>query len=122
MPYHRGVSTGYRFVGPAGLLDLPTVRVIEPRSPSAIEEALVLLGLGPLTFVVTCAGSLRLAPRESEHVQVAAGMPVQSAGEITFIDSAGRIVVETITNQSTGYCPEPSSSLPSPHSRRSSES
>ncbi|MCP4968395.1 MAG: hypothetical protein GY926_24575 [bacterium] len=66
------------------------------------------LGPGPLTFVITAAGQLRLGPRESEHVQIAGGSPVQTAGEISFTTTSG-VTVESITNQSTGYCPEPGS-------------
>lgn len=58
------------------------------------------------TFVVTLDGILRLAPRRSEHVACASGGPVLSAGEITFSRN-GTIV--SVTNQSTGFCPEPES-------------
>src|SRR5688572_25409793 len=58
------------------------------------------------TFVVDGEGTLRLAPRRSEHIACAAGGAVLSAGEITF--SQNDEVVE-ITNQSTGFCPEPES-------------
>lgn len=57
------------------------------------------------TFTITLHNELLLAPRRSEHVACASGGPVLSAGEITFADLA---VVE-ITNQSTGFCPEPES-------------
>jgi hypothetical protein len=54
-------------------------------------------------------GWLRLAPRRSEHVDCAAGQPVLAAGEVRFArDGAGWSVSE-ITNQSTGYCPDPDS-------------
>ena len=42
----------------------------------------------------------------SEHVACAAGGPVLSAGEITFDDECN---VPEISNQSTGFCPEPES-------------
>lgn len=58
------------------------------------------------TFVVGTDGNLRLAPRRSEHVACATGGPVLSAGEITFSDDCD---VAEITNQSTGFCPEPES-------------
>jgi hypothetical protein len=61
------------------------------------------------TFVVDENGILRLADRRSEHYACAAGGPVQSAGEITFSVTGGNVVVVWITNQSTGYCPEPES-------------
>ncbi|MEO3743708.1 hypothetical protein [Plantactinospora sp. B5E13] len=84
----------------------------------------------PFTFVVDLAGVLRLAPRHSEHVACAGGRDVLAAGEITFSragtwkagarngagqeagggESAGRDwVVSEISNQSTGYCPDPDS-------------
>jgi hypothetical protein len=50
---------------------------------------------------------LRLAPRRSEHVVCAAGAPVLAAGEIAFrrVDEAWSVA--EVTNQSTGYCPDP---------------
>jgi hypothetical protein len=56
------------------------------------------------TFVVV-DGVLFVADRHSEHVACASGRPVESAGEMTF---EGPHVVG-VTNQSTGYCPEPES-------------
>ena len=50
--------------------------------------------------------TLTLANRRSEHVACASGGPVLSAGEIAF--SADGDITE-ITNQSTGFCPEPES-------------
>ena len=62
----------------------------------------------PATFVVALDGFLRLASRRSEHVACAAGQPVLSAGEIFFAPGPpGRAVA--VSNQSTGYCPEPES-------------
>jgi hypothetical protein len=58
------------------------------------------------TFVVDSNGELRLAPRRSEHVACASGGPVLSAGEISFSSDGD---VTGITNQSTGFCPEPES-------------
>ncbi|WP_229830298.1 hypothetical protein [Actinoplanes ianthinogenes] len=53
------------------------------------------------------AGILLLAPRNSEHVACAGGAPVLAAGEISFRHDDGWHV-DQVTNQSTGYCPEPS--------------
>lgn len=61
------------------------------------------------TFVIDRSGYLRLAPRHSEHVACAGNQPVLSAGEITFLKVADRYEVTEISNQSTGYCPEPES-------------
>jgi len=63
------------------------------------------------TFVITCDGTLKLAHRRSEHVACASGGPVLSAGEITFSSNttASSVEVVELTNQSTGFCPEPES-------------
>ena len=58
------------------------------------------------TFTVSCMGKLYLAPRRSEHVACAGGQDVLSAGEIGFSKAAQAVYV---SNQSTGYCPEPES-------------
>lgn len=60
------------------------------------------------TFVIDREGYLRLASRRTEHVACAGGDIVLSAGEITFPEDGSPEAVE-ITNQSTGYCPEPES-------------
>ena len=62
------------------------------------------------TFVVLPDG-LWVADRRSEHVACARGAAVLSAGEMTFAGGSQRddIEVVDVTNQSTGYCPEPSS-------------
>jgi hypothetical protein len=61
------------------------------------------------TFVVDDSGTLRIADRRSEHVACAGGQAVQSAGEITFTVVGSNVTVAEVTNQSTGYCPEPDS-------------
>jgi hypothetical protein len=58
------------------------------------------------TFVIDGDGTLRLAPRRSEHVACASGGPVLSAGEITLAHKGD---VAAVSNQSTGFCPEPES-------------
>ncbi len=60
-------------------------------------------GVVPATFTVLVDGSLRIAPRRSEHVACASGGPVLAAGEL-FLTSTG---VDGASNQSTGFCPEP---------------
>src|SRR5689334_429003 len=60
------------------------------------------------TFVIDAEGTLRIADRRSEHVACASGGKVQSAGEMTF-EIGSKIAVAEVTNQSTGYCPEPES-------------
>jgi hypothetical protein len=61
------------------------------------------------SFVVDQAGVLRVADRGSEHVACAGGGPVLSAGEMFLRREAQGLRVEEVTNQSTGYCPEPES-------------
>ncbi len=61
------------------------------------------------TFIIDEAGWLRIADRRSEHVACAGGRPVQSAGEMTFTVRRRDVSVTWVTNQSTGYCPEPDS-------------
>lgn len=61
------------------------------------------------TFVVDQEGALRLAHRRSEHVACAGGRAVLSAGEMTFSLETSELRISSVTNQSTGYCPPPSS-------------
>jgi hypothetical protein len=62
------------------------------------------------TFVIDEDGSFRIADRHSEHVACAGRLKVYSAGEVTFeIIDDDKISIPRITNQSTGYCPEPES-------------
>ena len=59
-----------------------------------------------VNFVIDLTGTLRLAPRRSEHVACAGGGPVLSAGEIVFRRERGGWTVGEVSNQSTGYCPD----------------
>jgi hypothetical protein len=61
------------------------------------------------TFVVDAAGVLLVADRHSEHVACAGRQMVRSAGEITFRVAGMEVEVTAVSNQSTGYCPEPES-------------
>ncbi|MGW1782373.1 hypothetical protein ACWCQQ_25025 [Streptomyces sp. NPDC002143] len=64
----------------------------------------------PFTYVVGLDGLLRLAPRRSEHVACADGDDVLGAGEISFRRGPrGAVRVHEVSNQSTGYCPDPDS-------------
>ncbi|MFF2198476.1 hypothetical protein [Streptomyces sp. NPDC058157] len=109
-----GAARRYRYVGPAELRSLARPdRAGQPVRTQA-EFAAWLAGrtagelAEPFTFVVDRAGALRLAPRRSEHVVCAGGDEVLCAGEIGFRLRAesGRREVETVGNQSTGYCPD----------------
>jgi hypothetical protein len=105
----------YRYIGPADLLS--TVRAGSEGQPirSPVDLAIWLSTCSeeelaePFTFVIDLGGILRLAPRRSEHVAGAAGAPVLSAGEITFVHDQEHWTVSQVSNQSTGYCPDPSS-------------
>lgn len=60
------------------------------------------------SFIIDPTAQLWIADQRSEHVACARGGHVLAAGEITFIVEAGLLVNCELTNQSTGYCPEPS--------------
>ena len=66
-------------------------------------------GLVGATYTVDDEGWLRVADRHSEHVVCAGGKPVLSAGEIFFLVDGDDVEVAEVSNQSTGYCPEPES-------------
>ncbi len=58
------------------------------------------------TFTLDLEYNLRVNDRRSEHVVCAGGVPVLSAGEITFQEDKNKeISISQISNQSTGYCP-----------------
>ncbi|MFI0937241.1 hypothetical protein [Streptomyces sp. NPDC021020] len=105
----------YQYVGPAELK--ARVRPGDEgqgiRTPDDLARWLSAQGPAeraePFTFVVGTDGLLRLAPRRSEHVSCAGGAPVLSAGEMSFHRSADRWSVADVSNQSTGYCPDPTS-------------
>ncbi|AVV46255.1 hypothetical protein C6376_37820 [Streptomyces sp. P3] len=63
----------------------------------------------PFTHVAGRDGLLRLAPRRSEHVACAEGQDVLGAGEISFRRTPGGPQVHEVSNQSTGYRPDPDS-------------
>lgn len=104
----------YSYVGPPELRDR-AVRV----DVVAVDTATALAGwlagrdraelVEPFTFVVALDGALRLAPRRSEHVALAGGHDVLAAGEIAFAPIVSGWHVVEVTNQSTGYCPDPDS-------------
>jgi hypothetical protein len=106
----------YRYVGPkriAGRAGLGTAG-FPIRSPDdlrtwiQVSAQAISNGIVIATFVVDADGVLLVADRRSEHVACAGGGCVQSAGEITF-EVGQTVKVVNVTNQSTGYCPEPES-------------
>ncbi|MFI7606703.1 hypothetical protein ACIBTV_16400 [Micromonospora sp. NPDC049366] len=105
----------YRYVGPADVRasvgDFPEGAPI--RSPADLDAYLAATDPRdhdePFTYVIDPGGTLRLAPRRSEHVACAGGGEVLGAGEIAFTAEQDRWVVTEVSNQSTGYCPDPAS-------------
>ena len=108
----------YRYVGPLDI-KLHALRGIDCKPIYNRENLLKrLTKLGfmfqqnyslVVTFVINEAGLLKIADRHSEHVACASGQNVLSAGEMTFGYERKNCFIENITNQSTGYCPEPNS-------------
>ncbi|MCC7451459.1 MAG: hypothetical protein IT324_28885 [Anaerolineae bacterium] len=107
----------YRYVGPHNVLHLlqqPAQRTCIHHSGDVLnwiketQQTLQRDGTVTATFIVDTSQQLWIADRHSEHVVCAAGQNVLSAGEITFAIQDHVEVVE-ISNQSTGYSPEPES-------------
>lgn len=61
------------------------------------------------TFIIDTKGYIRIADRHSEHIACSSGNPVLSAGEMFFVFNKNQYEVIEISNQSTGFCPEPKS-------------
>lgn len=106
----------YRYIGPKRILERvkPELCGVPIRSPDDIQAWVrdtrqeLTDKCVTVTFVIDAVGVLLIADRHSEHVICANGQSVRSAGEITF--SIGHAVeVAGVSNQSTGYCPEPKS-------------
>jgi hypothetical protein len=91
----------YAYVGPAEIR-----RAVADSPQGTVVRGVEDLVFGePVTYVVGVDGLLRIAHRRSEHVACAGGGEVLAAGELT----ASRAGVVDVSNQSTGYCPEPES-------------
>ena len=108
----------YRYVGPDDIIkNLPvTSKRILVTSPASVinwiqdtKQSSEYDDLYVATFIVDTDGNLWINDRRSEHVLCAMGKNVLSAGEIAFELKEHDIEVIEITNQSTGYCPEPES-------------
>lgn len=112
-PEPESVLRQYEYVGPAELRR--AAMVPGERVRDAADLAIFLDDLDPengylvATFVIDSGDHLRLADRRSEHVACAGGNAVLSAGEMFFRIEDDRAVLVEVSNQSTGYCPEPSS-------------
>ncbi|MCB9759476.1 MAG: hypothetical protein H6739_06520 [Alphaproteobacteria bacterium] len=104
-------SRVYRYVGPEHVLE--RVADLPPGARITRAEELVawLRAQGSreeevtATFTVGLDGVLCVADRHAEHVACAGFRPVLAAGEMTFAGDPPEVV--GVTNQSTGYCPEP---------------
>jgi hypothetical protein len=101
----------YNYVGPDDLLALvcPETCGTLIMSPQDILNWASQHNEVIATFVIHKEGHLCLADRHTEHVACAGGNAVLSAGEMTFFLTGSQIEVTYVTNQSTGYCPEPTS-------------
>jgi hypothetical protein len=109
-----GLVRQFRYVGPVELRCLAVAaETVVADAPAALAGWLAGRDprelAEPLTFVVALDGVLRLAPRRSEHVALAGGRDVLAAGEMTLAPSGYGWYVAEVTNQSTGYCPDPGS-------------
>jgi hypothetical protein len=108
----------YSYVGPPEIRD--SISLDTPGKP-ILSESDVLIWIEETdqildesnsvtsTYVINKSGTLLIADRHSEHVACAGGEPVLSAGEITFEIIDQKVEIVYVSNQSTGYCPEPSS-------------
>jgi hypothetical protein len=103
----------YRYVGPADIAERAAGQPAGTpiRSPDEFtrwaEGTGHRTGTVVVTFVIDAVGELRIADRHSEHVACAGGQAVRSAGEMTF--ELRPLAIVAVSNQSTGYCPEPDS-------------
>ena len=107
----------YRYVGPAEIRARSAGKPAGREIRSAADviawiresgEAVRPGGSVAATFVVDPTGRFLIADRHSEHVACAGGGDVLGAGEVFFaVEGPSAVVIAEITNQSTGYCPEP---------------
>jgi hypothetical protein len=101
-----GAMRRYRYVGPEHLLK---DTFVEGKAIRRSEDLIPLLEAGTMTFIVSTDGTLRVADRHTEHVSCAKGQDVLSAGELEAVAEGRAVRILQISNQSTGYCPEPES-------------
>lgn len=115
-PKTVSVAKLYQYVGPAeireAVRDQPAGALIQQAHD--VSEWLRTQGVTQasreataVTYTIGEDMRLHIADRHSEHVACAAGGPVTAAGEMTFEYQDGEIVVTEVSNQSTGFCPEP---------------
>jgi hypothetical protein len=108
----------YRYQGPRAIADAVASHTEGHRIRSAADlehwmhhtaQQANSWGLIEATFVIDRDGVLSLADRHSEHVACAGGKAVRAAGEMFFARYENGWEIREVSNQSTGYCPEPSS-------------
>jgi hypothetical protein len=109
----------YRYVGPEEIRERLAQTGAQGAEITTYAELVVWLrdagqqpdasGLVVLTFIIDAAGVLWVADRHTEHVACAGGQPVRSAGELFLAKERDSWEVAAVSNQSTGYCPEPDS-------------
>jgi hypothetical protein len=117
-PREEAMRRVYRYVGSAEIAQavagIPPGFLIHNHSDivtwfNTTNQKMGRDGFVTATFVITVEDKLCIADRHSEHVACAAGKPVLSAGELTLELINQTFNVLSVTNQSTGYCPEPES-------------
>ena len=108
----------YHYVGPEDIRKRAAAAQAGVRIESALDldkwiraagQRPNLEGVVAVTFVVDEQRSLRIADRGSEHIACSGGRPVLSAGELFLRPSARGVEVTEVSNQSTGFCPDPES-------------
>jgi len=101
----------YRYVGSKEIAQQASAPIerLEPASASDLVRWLEARRVhdAMFTFVVDEGGALWVSDRNAEHVACARGRPVLAAGEIELRLHGSAVEVISVTNQSTGYCPEP---------------
>jgi hypothetical protein len=104
----------YRYLGPAELrTESAPADLVAVGTRATLDKWLAERDLEdltePFTFIVDLSGVLWLAARRTEHVACAGGQDVLAAGEMAFAHSPSGWSVHEVSNQSTGYCPNPDS-------------
>jgi hypothetical protein len=108
----------YSYIGPKEIrervsLDIPGKIILSQRDVidwiASTDQKIDKNNSVTATYVINDQYFLLISDRHDEHVACAGGKSVFSAGEITFEIIHDKVKISQITNQSTGYCPEPSS-------------
>jgi hypothetical protein len=108
----------YRYVGPENLLNLIHADICREAVENAdsvlswirqTDQILNYDNSTTATYIIDTNEIMWICDRHMEHVVCAIGMPVLSAGEVTFRINNNHVEIPYITNQSTGFCPEPKS-------------